>query len=232
MSSDSNNESLGEIKREEGGEVPGGRRLLTIDETCSPGVNRLWSTVEDTSGIPADEAPCCSSTLLGLGAPTPSRTWTALGAPESSRTRQEKRLNPNAAVFVPGVTDHIIADKISELAYYSPWSIIGCPQNISCGPRYDSIWRESSLQLQLPHSSPAQDMIIAEPTQPPQNVNVEVSRDKVKPMITKRPKGNKQKQEQEPEDEVEEEQEPPKPTKDKKKLLKIPAGLKRSCSLM
>ncbi|SPP81416.1 uncharacterized protein LOC117584218 [Drosophila guanche] len=221
-----------EIKRVEGGEVSRGEFPSTVGEIRSAGDNRPWETFDEKTGA-ADEAPCCSSTLLGLGAPTPSRAEPALAAPEDNRTSQTKRLNPFAAEFVPGVTNHIIAEKIQEFSCYSPWSIIGSPQNISCGPRYDGIWRESSLQQQLPHQIQVQDQILTEPMQPTQIENVEVSRDKVKPLMAKRLHGDtQQKLEQEQGDDVEEVQEPPKAAKGIRRFIKIPAGLKRRCSIM
>ncbi|XP_017151225.1 uncharacterized protein LOC108161470 isoform X1 [Drosophila miranda] len=203
MSCDNDSESIKEVKREEGGEVSGGSRLLTVGETRSPGVDRLWSAVHESIG-PADAGPGGSGPLPDCERPDGSFTWTAVGAPGGGHT-----LNPYAAEFVPGVTYHIFAEKFKNSGVcFSPWN---SPPNISCGQRYDSIWRESSIEEQLPRWE--QDETITEPLLPKKPLTT-------LPAVPEEP------------EEAEEEQDVPQPVEVKKKRFKILAGLKRRCSLM
>ncbi|XP_030240583.1 uncharacterized protein LOC115562722 isoform X2 [Drosophila navojoa] len=65
--------------------------------------------------------------------------------PSGSRTL-DKRLNPEAPDFVPGVRNGLLAAKIVEdLANYTRWSS-AAGEDVSYGPRYDGIWSESRLQ--------------------------------------------------------------------------------------
>ncbi|XP_043864856.1 uncharacterized protein LOC6586849 isoform X2 [Drosophila mojavensis] len=65
--------------------------------------------------------------------------------PSGSRTL-DKRLNPEAPDFVPGVRNGLLAAKIVEdLANYTRWSN-AAGEDVSYGPRYDGIWSESCLQ--------------------------------------------------------------------------------------
>ncbi|XP_039481882.1 uncharacterized protein LOC120445500 [Drosophila santomea] len=67
--------------------------------------------------------------------------------PVVSRTL-DRRLNPNAPVFVPDFKASQVAKKLfDELSSYTRWSTASS-EDISYGPRYESIWREVSLQQQ------------------------------------------------------------------------------------
>ncbi|EDW71218.1 uncharacterized protein [Drosophila virilis] len=67
--------------------------------------------------------------------------------PSGSRTL-DKRLNPEAPDFVPGVTNRLLAAKIvDELVGYTRWSN-AAGEDISYGARYDGIWSESCIQSQ------------------------------------------------------------------------------------
>ncbi|EDW75475.1 uncharacterized protein Dwil_GK23877 [Drosophila willistoni] len=63
----------------------------------------------------------------------------------------DKRLNPNAPAFVPGLTASILANKIiEELPPYCIWSRASTPENDSFGVPYDRIWRESPFNHRSP----------------------------------------------------------------------------------
>ncbi|XP_064537298.1 uncharacterized protein LOC135427657 [Drosophila montana] len=67
--------------------------------------------------------------------------------PSGSRTL-DKRLNPEAPDFVPGVTNRLLAAKIvDELVGYTRWSN-AAGEDISYGARYDGIWSESCIHSQ------------------------------------------------------------------------------------
>ncbi|XP_023176939.1 uncharacterized protein LOC111603535 isoform X2 [Drosophila hydei] len=67
--------------------------------------------------------------------------------PSGTRTL-DKRLNPEAPDFVPGVRNGLLATKIvEELVNYTRWSN-AAGEDISYGPRYDGIWSESCIQAQ------------------------------------------------------------------------------------
>ncbi|KAH8324188.1 hypothetical protein KR074_001205 [Drosophila pseudoananassae] len=70
-------------------------------------------------------------------------------SPTASRSRTlDTRLNPNAPVFVPTFKADLIACKLyNDLAPYTRWSTASS-EDLSYGPRFESIWRESSLMRQ------------------------------------------------------------------------------------
>ncbi|EDX05289.1 uncharacterized protein LOC6732585 [Drosophila simulans] len=77
---------------------------------------------------------------------------TADTPPVASRSL-DRRLNPNAPVFVPDFKASQVAKKLfDELSTYTRWSTASS-EDICYAPRYESIWRESSIQRQqvLPH---------------------------------------------------------------------------------
>ncbi|XP_016932318.3 uncharacterized protein [Drosophila suzukii] len=81
---------------------------------------------------------------------TPDAPLPILGAtpPEASRTL-DRRLNPNAPEFVPDFKASQVAKKLfDDLSPYTRWSTASS-EDISYGPRYESIWREATLQQQL-----------------------------------------------------------------------------------
>ncbi|EDV54870.1 uncharacterized protein LOC6549568 [Drosophila erecta] len=60
----------------------------------------------------------------------------------------DRRLNPNAPEFVPDFKASQVAKKLfNELSSYTRWSTASS-EDISYGPRYESIWREASLKQQ------------------------------------------------------------------------------------
>ncbi|KAH8305485.1 hypothetical protein KR018_010863, partial [Drosophila ironensis] len=60
----------------------------------------------------------------------------------------DRRLNPNAAVFVPSLKVDRLATKIYEdLAPYTRWSTAST-EEVSYGHRFEAIWRESCLRHQ------------------------------------------------------------------------------------
>ncbi|XP_016963335.1 uncharacterized protein LOC108033503 isoform X2 [Drosophila biarmipes] len=66
----------------------------------------------------------------------------------------DRRLNPNAPVFVPDFKASQVAKKLfDDLSPYTRWSTASS-EDISYGPRYESIWREASLQQQQRLPSP------------------------------------------------------------------------------
>ncbi|KAH8376569.1 hypothetical protein KR093_000125 [Drosophila rubida] len=70
--------------------------------------------------------------------------------PSGSRTL-DRRLNPDAPDFVPGLgaATRLLAVKIvNELSDYPRWSNAASELD-TYGPRYDSIWRESCLRAQV-----------------------------------------------------------------------------------
>ncbi|XP_070133739.1 uncharacterized protein [Drosophila bipectinata] len=70
-----------------------------------------------------------------------------IASPTASRTL-DTRLNPNAPVFVPTFKADLIACKLfNDLAPYTRWSTASS-EDLSYGPRFESIWRESSLMRQ------------------------------------------------------------------------------------
>ncbi|KAH8366501.1 hypothetical protein KR084_012440 [Drosophila pseudotakahashii] len=74
--------------------------------------------------------------------PTPGAT-----PPDVSRML-DRRLNPNAPVFVPDFKASQVAKKLfDDLSPYTRWSTASS-EDISYGPRYESIWCEVSLQQQ------------------------------------------------------------------------------------
>ncbi|EDW90199.1 uncharacterized protein LOC6529485 [Drosophila yakuba] len=76
--------------------------------------------------------------------------------PVVSRTL-DRRLNPNAPVFVPDFKASQVAKKLfDELSSYTRWSTASS-EDISYGPRYESIWREVSLQQQQRLPNPGFD---------------------------------------------------------------------------
>ncbi|KAH8323518.1 hypothetical protein KR067_012544, partial [Drosophila pandora] len=66
-----------------------------------------------------------------------------------SRSRTlDTRLNPNAPIFVPTFKVDLMAGKLyNDLAPYTRWSTASS-EDLSYGPRFESIWRESSLMHQ------------------------------------------------------------------------------------
>ncbi|XP_016982912.1 uncharacterized protein LOC108047307 [Drosophila rhopaloa] len=82
------------------------------------------------------------------GAPPPTPATPPRPLPEmtvGSRTL-DRRLNPNAPVFVPDFKASQVAKNLfDELSPYTRWSTASS-EDISFGPRYESIWREVSLQ--------------------------------------------------------------------------------------
>nr|XP_043069829.1 uncharacterized protein LOC108132266 [Drosophila bipectinata] len=89
-----------------------------------------------------------------------------IASPTASRTL-DTRLNPNAPVFVPTFKADLIACKLfNDCEYRLPWTLAGdtsfphppvapytrwstaSSEDLSYGPRFESIWRESSLMRQ------------------------------------------------------------------------------------
>ncbi|XP_030383299.1 uncharacterized protein LOC115630783 [Scaptodrosophila lebanonensis] len=65
----------------------------------------------------------------------------------SSSQSLDKRLNPDAPEFVPGLAATLLANKLFDelsetMAPYTKWSN-AANEDVSYGPRYDAIWRES-----------------------------------------------------------------------------------------
>ncbi|KAH8282160.1 hypothetical protein KR054_005840, partial [Drosophila jambulina] len=66
----------------------------------------------------------------------------------------DKRLNPNAPVFVPQFKAELLAAKLYDsLGPYTRWSTASS-EDISYGPRLDSIWREFSVEQMRPIGPP------------------------------------------------------------------------------
>ncbi|EDV30952.1 uncharacterized protein Dana_GF14782 [Drosophila ananassae] len=76
-----------------------------------------------------------------------SAALTPPAAGSRSRTL-DTRLNPNAPIFVPTFKVDLMAGKLyNDLAPYTRWSTASS-EDLSYGPRFESIWRESSLMHQ------------------------------------------------------------------------------------
>ncbi|KAH8308251.1 hypothetical protein KR059_009078 [Drosophila kikkawai] len=66
--------------------------------------------------------------------------------PQPSPRSLDKRLNPNAPVFIPQCKAEVLAAKLFDsLGPYTRWSTASS-EDISYGPRFDSIWREFSVE--------------------------------------------------------------------------------------
>ncbi|XP_017060854.1 uncharacterized protein LOC108101142 [Drosophila ficusphila] len=99
----------------------------------------------------AQSLPSAPPPTLGATPPCSLAQMTA-----GSRTL-DRRLNPNAPVFVPDFKASQVAQKLfDQLSPYTRWSTASS-EDLSYGPRYDSIWREASVQDPPVHPHPRFD---------------------------------------------------------------------------
>ncbi|KAH8246333.1 hypothetical protein KR038_000747 [Drosophila bunnanda] len=84
--------------------------------------------------------------------PPPPPTPKPCPAIERATSSLDTRLNPNAPVFVPQFKAELLAAKLYDrLGPYTRWSTASS-EDISYGPRLDSIWREFSVEQVRPIS--------------------------------------------------------------------------------